>query len=154
MSDLCRTSGHQSQTSLAQAAPGQQTTEVIWCNSSMLLTATCCMCCGFLVQAAILRKEGRLQIMGPNINIPKKQLRAQWPAVLERMSPQDVQAHIFIDSADQYISCAAKIILTKAKVSMCSCANASDVKRADDSSCRKCSDCLEAGTCLPLQLGT
>lgn len=69
-----------------------------------------------LVQTAVRRKEGRLQITGPNINIPKKQLRAQWPAILERLAPQDVQAHMFVDNPDQYISCAAKIIATKAKV--------------------------------------
>lgn len=67
-------------------------------------------------QTAVMRKEGRLQISGPNINIPKKQLRAQWPAILQRLAPQDVTAHIFVDSADSYIACAAKIILTKAKV--------------------------------------
>eukprot|EP00775_Hariotina_reticulata_P012793 gene12793-12921_t len=66
-------------------------------------------------QTAVMRKEGRLQITGPNINIPKKQLRAQWPAILERLAPQDVQAHIFVDNPDSYIACAAKIILTKAK---------------------------------------
>ncbi|WIA30844.1 hypothetical protein OEZ86_000902 [Tetradesmus obliquus] len=66
-------------------------------------------------QTAVMRKEGRLQISGPNINIPKKQLRAQWPAILQRLAPQDVTAHIFVDSADSYIACAAKIILTKAK---------------------------------------
>jgi len=30
---------------------------------------------------------------------------------------QDVQAHIFVNNPDSYIACAAKIILTKAKVS-------------------------------------
>lgn len=69
------------------------------------------------MQTAVMRKEGRLQISGPNINIPKKQLRSQWPAVLEKLAPQDVTAHIFVDSQDSYIACAAKIILTKAKVS-------------------------------------
>jgi hypothetical protein len=68
------------------------------------------------LQTAVMRKEGRLQVSGPNINIPKKQLRAQWPAILQRLAPQDVTAHIFVDSADSYIACAAKIILTKAKV--------------------------------------
>ena len=63
-----------------------------------------------------MRKEGRLQITGPNINIPKKQLRAQWPAILDTLAPQDVKAHIFVDNPDSYIACAAKIILTKAKV--------------------------------------
>ncbi|KAF6256982.1 hypothetical protein COO60DRAFT_1640330 [Scenedesmus sp. NREL 46B-D3] len=62
-----------------------------------------------------MRKEGRLQISGPNINIPKKLLRAQWPAMLQRSAPQDVTAHVFVDSTDSYIACAAKIILTKAK---------------------------------------
>ncbi|KAF6252765.1 hypothetical protein COO60DRAFT_500349 [Scenedesmus sp. NREL 46B-D3] len=66
-------------------------------------------------QAAVMRKEGRLQISGPNINIPKKQLRAQWPAMLQRSAPQDVTAHVFVNSTDSYIACAAKIILTKAK---------------------------------------
>jgi hypothetical protein len=72
--------------------------------------------CSVALQTAVMRKEGRLQISGPNINIPKKQLRAQWPAILQRLAPQDVTAHIFVDSADSYIACAAKIILTKAKV--------------------------------------
>jgi hypothetical protein len=77
--------------------------------------ARVCVTC-LAAQTAVMRKEGRLQISGPNINIPKKQLRAQWPAILERLAPQDVTAHIFVDSADSYILCAAKIILTKAKV--------------------------------------
>jgi hypothetical protein len=74
-----------------------------------------------VVQTAVMRKEGRLQVSGPNINIPKKQLRAQWPAILEHLAPQDVTAHIFVDSADSYIACAAKIILTKAKVCFNEC---------------------------------
>lgn len=67
-------------------------------------------------QTAVLRKEGRLQISGPNLNIPKKQLRAQWPEIISsRLASQEVAAHIFVDSADSYIACGAKIILTKAK---------------------------------------
>jgi len=68
------------------------------------------------MQAAVLRKEGRLQITGSNLNIPKKLLRAQWPELLDLQAPYDVQAHVFVDDLHKYIACAARIILTKAKV--------------------------------------
>lgn len=74
------------------------------------------MYCALALQAAVLRKEGRCQVSGPTINIPKKQLRAQWPEVLEAQGPRDVTAHIFVDCADRYMACAARITLTKAKV--------------------------------------
>jgi hypothetical protein len=68
------------------------------------------------LQTAVLRKEGRCQVGGPTINIPRKQLRAQWPDLLEAQGPRDVAAHIFVDCADRYMACAARITLTKAKV--------------------------------------
>jgi hypothetical protein len=63
-----------------------------------------------------MKRQGRVQVTGPNINVPKKQLRAQWPALLTACAPTEVTAHIWLDDSDSYISCPAKIILTKAKV--------------------------------------
>jgi hypothetical protein len=63
-----------------------------------------------------MKKDGHQQITGPNINIPKKQLRAQWKELLQLLQPQDVTAHIYLDDSLSYISCSAKVILTKAKV--------------------------------------
>ena len=71
------------------------------------------------VQTAVMKKDGHQQITGPNINIPKKQLRAQWKELLQLLQPQDVTAHIYLDDSTSYISCSAKIILTKAKVKWC-----------------------------------
>lgn len=75
------------------------------------------------MQAAVLRKEGRLQITGSNLNIPKKLLRAQWPELLDLQAPHDVQAHVFVDDPHKYIACAARITLTKAKVRQAGVAN-------------------------------
>lgn len=85
----------------------------VWPTRLAVLTVTR-LWCG--AQAAVLRKEGRMQVSGPSINIPKKQLRAQWPEILDAHGPTDVTAHIFVDTADKYMSCAARITFTKAKV--------------------------------------
>jgi hypothetical protein len=88
---------------------------------SLELTDNWCICAlrthvRTSLQAAVLRKEGRCQVSGPTINIPKKQLRAQWPELLEAQGPRDVTAHIFVDCTNRYMACAARITLTKAKV--------------------------------------